>query len=116
MVREIVQISVGQCGIQIGNNFVNAILMEHNLNKNGEYMDKSILNNSNKLNKLNVYFDEIDDNNTMKFIPRACLIDLEASTVDIIKSCSIASIYKPDYVCIIYHIIIPILSINHFYA
>eukprot|EP01084_Bolivina_argentea_P129310 228382_1 len=123
MVREIIHIQAGQCGNQIGNIFWNTTVEEHHLDKLGtfepnkarktthksdEKKEKSLTNpnpSSNTLSaydemlldKINVYFEHCGDTETtLRYSPRAVLIDLEPSTLDKIKANRIGDIFKPD--------------------
>ena len=84
MVREIIHIQVGQCGNQIGNSFWNTVANEHNLTANGKFKgEPEEKDNQQKLDKINVYYQETG---TMRFVPRAFLVDLEPGTMDVIKA------------------------------
>eukprot|EP01084_Bolivina_argentea_P270631 460222_1 len=96
MVREIINISVGQCGNQINNSFWNTISKEHYLSKDGIFTGDD---NKLKLNdKINVYFNETSDNK-LKYSSRSLLIDTDPSTLDAVKASPIGSIFKPDNFC-----------------
>ena len=56
MVREILQISVGQCGNQIGQIFWKTILEEHDINLQGQFTGSD----PRKVEKLDVYMREMD--------------------------------------------------------
>ena len=100
--REIIHIQVGQCGNQMGNVFWDTITKEHKLNKNGECQldSKSIgdawTRDHKRLERIDVYFQETE---CMKFVPRACLIDLDPGIMDAIKASSMGSLFKPDNMC-----------------
>ena len=97
MVREIIHIQVGQCGNQIGNSFWNTMAKEHNLAENGRFKGKpDEKDNQQKLDKIDVYYQEAG---TMRFVPRACLVDLEPGTMDVIKASPIGPLFKPDNFC-----------------
>jgi len=89
MVREILHIQVGQCGNQIGNRFWQTVIGEHNLDGTGHYKGD---NPSLDLDKVSVYMRTAGE----RYVPRACLIDLEPGTVDVIKSTPIGTLFKPD--------------------
>jgi len=89
MVREILHIQVGQCGNQIGNRFWQTIVAEHNLDGAGKYTaDNAALD----LDKVSVYMRSAGE----RYVPRACLIDLEPGTVDVIKASPVGTLFKPD--------------------
>jgi len=89
MVREILHVQVGQCGNQIGNRFWQTVIAEHNLNGAGKYEgEKPAVD----LDKVNVYMRETGE----RWVPRACLVDLEPGTVDVIKASPVGTLFKPD--------------------
>jgi len=91
MVREILHVQVGQCGNQIGNRFWQTVIGEHDLGGDGYYVgkeeDKAVA-----LDKVNVYMRTAGE----RFVPRACLVDLEPGTVDVIKASPVGTLFKPD--------------------
>jgi len=48
------------------------------------------------LDKIDVYYQEAG---TMRFVPRACLVDLEPGIMDVIKASPMGSLFKPDNMC-----------------
>eukprot|EP01084_Bolivina_argentea_P126497 223960_1 len=95
MVREIINISIGNCGNWIGYDFWNTISTEHNLDKNGNCTDYT---NTAITDKIDVYFNE---STTQIYKPRTIFIDLESNTLDNISSSSINNLFTPDN--FIYH-------------
>jgi len=89
MVREILHIQVGQCGNQIGNRFWQTVIAEHNLDGSGKYTGE---NAAADLDKVGVYMRATGE----RYVPRACLIDLEPGTVDVIKASPVGTLFKPD--------------------
>lgn len=104
--REIITLQVGQCGNQIGYKFWESIALEHGISTTtGTYEGTSDL----QLAKSNVYFQEIDHGDTgigghqekkiesLRFVPRAVLIDLEPGVLDAIKSSEqMGRLFRPD--------------------
>ncbi|KAL9657000.1 hypothetical protein ABK040_007088 [Willaertia magna] len=86
--REIITISVGQCGNQIGQAFWKTIAQEHQLTNDGQCLS----NNSILKDNLNVYFNET----SQRYIPRAILVDLESGVLDNIRQSNIGKLFKPD--------------------
>eukprot|EP01083_Nonionella_stella_P203550 742703_1 len=122
MVREILQISVGQCGNQIGRVFWQNILEEHEIDYNGKFYGNDIR----KVEKLDVYMREIDTSKNKKqtiyeiidknenaimnspnanklvpqhirYVPRSVLLDLEPGVIDSIRASPIGNLFAPDY-------------------
>jgi len=89
MVREILHIQVGQCGNQIGNRFWQTVIAEHNLDGSGKYTGS---NADTDLDKVSVYMRSAGE----RYVPRACLVDLEPGTVDVIKASPVGTLFKPD--------------------
>jgi len=94
MPREIVHIQVGQCGNQIGTAFWNTMRKEHHIKEDGLFEgDKTKLEDKQRLDKVDVYFKETG---SLRFVPRAVLVDLEPGTLDVIKSSPIGKLFKQD--------------------
>ncbi|KAK4686020.1 tubulin beta, partial [Tremellales sp. Uapishka_1] len=89
MGREIISVSVGQAGNQIGQAFWTNILQEHGLDLSGKYVG----NHQDQLDKVSVYFDEASN---QKYVPRSIQIDLEPAVLDLIRSGPMANLYRPD--------------------
>jgi len=89
MVREILHVQVGQCGNQIGNRFWQTVIAEHSVDGAGYYTgEKADVD----LDKINVYMRKTGE----RYVPRACLVDLEPGTVDVIKASPVGTLFKPD--------------------
>jgi tubulin beta len=106
MVREIIHVQVGQCGNQVGTAFWKAVFQEHDLSTNGNYerpekaQDDDGDGIPDALENVDVYFrPTTEEKLNAKYIPRAVLVDLEPGTMDVIKGCSIGSVFKPDNMC-----------------
>lgn len=69
--REIVALSVGQCGSQIGTKFWETICEEHSIDTTGSRAEDAP---DVKTEKLDVYFQEATGG---KYVPRAVIVDLE---------------------------------------
>ncbi|KAI1271129.1 tubulin beta chain [Xylaria sp. FL0933] len=87
--REIVHLSTGQCGNQVGTSFWQTVAREHGLDHNGSYQGSSSL----QLDRIGVYFNEATN---MKFVPRAVLVDLEPGTMDAVRSGHLGNMFRPD--------------------
>ncbi|KAL6935412.1 probable Tubulin beta chain [Hanseniaspora guilliermondii] len=87
--REIVHISAGQCGNQIGTQFWERICSEHGLDNDGYYVG------SNPLEKkgLNVYFNEASSG---KYVPRSINVDLEPATLEAVRYSKLGNLFRPD--------------------
>ncbi|CCC72018.1 hypothetical protein NCAS_0J00390 [Naumovozyma castellii] len=89
--REIIHISTGQCGNQIGAAFWETICGEHGLDLNG-----NILPNVDPImtSKLNVYFNETSSGS--KWVPRSINVDLEPGTIDAVRNSKMSGLFRPD--------------------
>merc|ERR1712198_683291 len=77
------------CGNQIGNRFWQTVIAEHNLDGSGYYTGEK---KEVDLDKVDVYLREAGE----RYVPRACLVDLEPGTVDVIKASPVGTLFKPD--------------------
>ncbi|GMK56852.1 hypothetical protein CspeluHIS016_0306920 [Cutaneotrichosporon spelunceum] len=89
MGREIISVSVGQAGNQIGTAFWENILQEHGLDKNGKYVGSD----DQQLDKVSVYFNEASNH---KYVPRSVQVDLEPGVVDLVRSGPLSTLFRPD--------------------
>ncbi|KAK6759470.1 hypothetical protein RB195_021200 [Necator americanus] len=87
--REIVHIQAGQCGNQIGAKFWEVISDEHGIEPTGVYNGDSDL----QLERINVYYNEASGG---KYVPRACLVDLEPGTMDSVRAGPFGQLFRPD--------------------
>ncbi|CAD8141138.1 unnamed protein product [Paramecium pentaurelia] len=87
--REIVHLTGGQCGNQIGSKFWEIILNEHGFDQTGTYHGDSDL----QLERINVYFSEVQG---LRYSPRAIYFDLESGSIDTIRAGPLGQIFKPD--------------------
>eukprot|EP01084_Bolivina_argentea_P219579 372396_1 len=97
MVREVLSICVGQCGIQMGDIIWQNYCHEHDINKTGHRWKKS------GPTKIKVppddqaclcFFEETSDS---QFIPRNLMVDLEPNVIDDIKHSTYSRIYSPTF-------------------
>ncbi|CAH1996650.1 unnamed protein product [Acanthoscelides obtectus] len=87
--REIVHIQLGAAGNNIGNKFWEVISDEHGVDPSGRWHGDSDL----QLERINVYYNEASGG---RFVPRAVCVDLEASTMDNVRSGPFGKLYRPD--------------------
>jgi len=86
--REIVHIQAGQCGNQIGAKFWEVISEEHGVNTKGDWVGTNPLQKE----RIQVYFSEAS---TGRFVPRACLMDLEPGTMDNVRASQWGELFRP---------------------
>jgi tubulin beta len=87
--REIINLSVGQCGNQIGKQFWEMMCGEHGLSETGEYIGNSQV----QLERIGVYFHHVGGK---KYVPRSIMIDLEPGVIDSIKATPYGKLYQPS--------------------
>ena len=87
---------MGECGNRIGNAFWKTLGTENGLEQDGRFKQWPYEYQA-QLDKIDVYYQEVG---TMRFVPRACLVDLDPSTMDVIKASPMAALFKPDNMCV----------------
>ena len=97
MVREIISIGVGQCGVNMMQTHYEAMLREHNLGFDGYSQDKTgphkhLSTYTNESNP-SVYFSENIDGSMSA---RALLVDLDSQSINNARSSSLARIFDPS--------------------
>ena len=84
MVREIVHVQVGQCGMSA----------EHKLAKDSNFTgNKDDAEDARKFDKIDAYFTEDGE---LRSVLRAILVDLEAGSLDVVKASLIGTMFKSD--------------------
>jgi len=88
MVREVLTVSVGQCGIQLGQRVWIQYCAEHGVTKTGENPDKS------DDGTFQCFFEETGSG---QFVPRNLSVDLEPNCIDDVKNSDFAAIFQEDF-------------------
>merc|ERR1712176_1328561 len=73
----------------IGNRFWQTVIAEHDIDGSGKYKGDAA---DVVLDKVSVYCRTAGE----RYVPRACLVDLEPGTVDVIKASPVGTLFKPD--------------------
>lgn len=95
MVREIITINVGGCGIQVGDAMWKQYCQEHQISADGTVVIKDKLENS----RLNYFFDERKDGgDVMSFTPRNLFVDCESDSMDKVKSGDLSFYHKDGFI------------------
>ncbi|OHS96229.1 Tubulin beta chain, nucleomorph [Tritrichomonas foetus] len=89
MVREIINVYLGQSGTQIGSKFWKDIANEHFIDENGN----SFACEDQETGYLDIFFDQSVPN---RYIPRAVFGDLEPTAIDRVRGSSYGGLYRPD--------------------
>ncbi|KAJ4489859.1 beta-tubulin 2 [Lentinula lateritia] len=90
--REIINLQVGRAGNQVGETFWKMLLAEHGLDYNGAYKGSDPL----QLQRVGVYFTEIESGGVQRYVPRSTQIDLEAGVCNRLRSGPIGGLFRPD--------------------
>jgi len=90
MVREVLTISVGQGGIQLGNAIWSQYNMEHGIKDNGERKEEA--------NTDDLYFYTFyEETAAGQYVPRNLSVDLEPTVLDDIRRGPMAGMYHPEF-------------------
>lgn len=88
MVREVITLGVGQCGIQMGQAVWEQYCAEHCIGPNGEKLD------DNSAQNFLCFFEETGGG---QYVPRSMMVDLEPNVIDDLKNSKYAAIFHPEY-------------------
>jgi len=87
--REVLSVSVGQCGIQLGNAVWTQYCTEHAINSDGtQKLEAS------KDKYFTTFFEETG---TGQFVPRQIVVDLEPTVVDDVRTGPYAQMFHPEF-------------------
>ena len=90
MVREIISLGVGQCGIQCGSQVWEQYNAEHNIQSDGKRNRK--YNNNDK--SFQCFYEETGAG---QFVPRNLFVDLEPNVIDDIKTSKYSKMYSNEF-------------------
>jgi len=88
--REVLSVSVGQCGIQLGNAVWTQYCTEHKINPDGTQQDDA----DRKDKYFTTFFEETG---TGQFVPRQIVVDLEPTVVDDVRTGAYAQMFHPEF-------------------
>jgi len=89
MVREILTISVGQCGVQMGQSVWEQYCAEHCIQKDAKISDSAPEDGA-----FECFFQETGSG---LFVPRNLMVDLEPNVIDDVANSEYAAIFHPDF-------------------
>ncbi|KAG8949793.1 Tubulin beta-2 chain [Tulasnella sp. 424] len=92
MPQEIINISIGQAGNQVGQAFWETVLAEHGLDKEGLYHGTD----EQQIARVGVYFSTVESQGKTRHIPRSTQIDLESGVCNRIRSGPLGGLFRPD--------------------
>ncbi len=87
MVREVLTLNVGQCGIQLGQAVWEQYCAEHKIDNTGK---KPV---SKDLSFLCFY----EETGAGQYVPRNLMVDLEPNVIDDVKNCTHAKLFAPEF-------------------
>ncbi|KAK2467269.1 hypothetical protein APHAL10511_000818 [Amanita phalloides] len=90
--REIINIQAGQAGNQVGESFWTMLLAEHGLDQAGLYTGSDPL----QLQRVGVYFTEVDTGSGTKHVPRSIQLDLETGVCNKLRGGPLGRLFRPD--------------------
>ncbi|ETO29394.1 tubulin alpha-3 chain [Reticulomyxa filosa] len=88
MVREVLTLSVGQAGIQLGQAIWEQYCAEHNITHDGKRNTKG------KDTSFQCFFEETGSG---QFVPRNVSVDLEPNVIDDVKNGKMAAMFHPEF-------------------
>eukprot|EP00761_Pharyngomonas_kirbyi_P007306 gb/GECH01007316.1/.p1 GENE.gb/GECH01007316.1/~~gb/GECH01007316.1/.p1 ORF type:complete len:458 (+),score=104.50 gb/GECH01007316.1/:1-1374(+) len=91
--REIVNLHIGQAGIQLGNACWELYTQEHGISADG-YLDKTQSRNNDTKASFNTFFSETSNG---RCVPRSLFVDLEPSVIDQIRTGESKDLYHPSF-------------------
>ena len=89
MVREVLTLNIGQCGIQLGQAVWEQYCAEHDIQKTGQRDDAKPNSSAFKC-----FFQETGAG---QFVPRNLMVDLEPNVIDDVKSSEFSAIFHPEF-------------------
>jgi len=93
--REVLSVSVGQCGIQLGNAVWTQYAAEHNIKTDGTLMPEAY--NADGSRK-DIYFTTFfEETGAGQFVPRQIAVDLEPTVVDDIRTGDWSQMFHPEF-------------------
>ncbi|KAJ7690050.1 beta-tubulin 2 [Mycena rosella] len=90
--REIINLQVGQAGNQVGESFWQDVLAEHGLDLTGIYQGSDPV----QLQRIGVYFAEVNNGSQAKYVPRSLQLDLEAGVCERVRSGPMGALFSPE--------------------
>jgi len=97
MVREVITISIGQCGIQYGNAVWAQYCEEHNIDPDGHPQSDYDPEDRQLLSFFEAQNTEKLDAANQDFVPRQVTVDLEASVVDEVRQGAYRDLFHPEF-------------------
>jgi len=88
MVREVLTINVGQCGVQLGSRIWHQYCAEHGIQKDGRMADETADSH------FQTFFEETSRS---EYVPRNIMVDLEPNVVDDVRTGAFSAIYNPYF-------------------
>jgi len=90
MVREVLTLNIGQCGIQLGQTVWEQYCAEHKIDTTGKRSDDVPKDNK----SFRCFFEETGAG---QYVPRNLMVDLEPNVIDDVKNSKYSKIFHPDF-------------------
>jgi len=87
MVREVLTLNVGQCGIQLGQAVWEQYCAEHNIDETGKKKD----------DKDKSFLCFYEETGAGQYVPRNLMVDLEPNVIDDVKNSQYSKIFHPEF-------------------
>ena len=103
MVREVLSISVGQCGIQMGEVIWRNYCAEHYIDTKGNYAKRGQIQYSKfgpskrAIPEDHSFMCFFEETGSGQYVPRNLMVDLEPNVIDDIKSSKYSEIFHPEF-------------------
>jgi len=97
MVREVITISIGQCGIQYGNAVWAQYCEEHNIDPDGHPQSDYDPEDRQLLSFFEAQNTEKLDAANQDFVPRQVTVDLEATVIDEVRQGAYKDLFHPEF-------------------
>ena len=88
MVREVLTINVGQCGIQLGSAIWEQYCAEHGI---------TIKGNNSSVHDDGTFQCFFEETGAGQYVPRNLMVDLEPNVMDDVKTSEFSAIYHPEW-------------------
>eukprot|EP01084_Bolivina_argentea_P146142 255979_1 len=88
MPREVLTVSIGEGGVQLGQTIWEQYCLEHNIDNKG----KKQTNNNDQ-----TFLTHFEETGTGEFVPRNLSVDLEPNVIDSIKNSKYSKIFHPEF-------------------
>eukprot|EP01084_Bolivina_argentea_P031202 57761_1 len=97
MVREVISLGIGQCGIQLGYQTWRQYCIEHNISVTGKYDNYIKMGPTKQMSEDQSFRCFFQETQSGQFVPRNIFIDTEPNVIDDINISHYKEIFNPQY-------------------